>query len=90
MRRAKSHNLTDEIIARPVSRCDRTRLDQFTIGAGKQFVGQVSETPPQRDQARGAMIAVIRLPSIEGFFSTLPTSSRAWSTSCMTLRPSSM
>ena len=36
------------------------------------------------------MIAVIRFPSIEGFFSTLPTSSRAWSTSCMTLRPSSM
>ena len=36
------------------------------------------------------MIAVIRFPSIDGFFSTLPTSSRARSTSSMTLRPSSM
>ena len=35
-------------------------------------------------------MAVIRFPSIEGFFSTLPNSSRAASTSCMTLRPSSM
>src|SRR5271157_2121560 len=41
-------------------------------------------------QVFGARIAVIRRPSIEGFFSSLPTSSRAWSTSSMTLRPSSM
>ncbi len=45
---------------------------------------------PLSSPARGATIAVIRLPSIDGFFSTLATSSRACRTSCMTRRPSSM
>lgn len=52
--------------------------------ASAPFVARIA------DQARGARIAIIRLFSIEGVFSTLATSSSAWRTRFMTRRPSSI
>ena len=72
---AESHNLTDRGVASQrqipgiakIRSSDRIRRDSLAA----------TEARLKGDQTLGATIAVMRFPSIEGFFSTLATSSSA-------------